>query len=451
MTPSRFVLALATLSVACAYYNGLYNANRLASEARRAESEGRRGDARSLWLQAAIRAESVAARYPDSKYRDDALLLSGRAQSRVGDCPLAMVPLETVIAVSEDGPLVAEARILLAECQLVEGQFDAVVVTVTPLLLGDASRRDDRARSLRGRAQLALGNAGAAVGDLSSPVDLMGRFDLAAALLASGQTKLAREELAVADDFPYEEERWLGLLDRLGVEDPGGASGFVDRWVADHNVSPDARVRLLIRDARRWNRRGDFDVAVDRLTEASDLSDDSVLVASVRYQLAVLELRRLDDMDDLTERIRAFRELRGTSFSEEIPGDVYVGILERVVEALGASASADLLVFREAEAVRDSLRLDELAARLFSRVATDYPTSAIVPKALLALAALRPEAVDSIVDVLSRDYADSPYTDLATGGVGAGFTALEDSLRRVLKAVSRDSTRVPDFLREEPG
>ena len=35
-----FLLILATIGIGCAYYNGLYNANQLASEARKAEREG---------------------------------------------------------------------------------------------------------------------------------------------------------------------------------------------------------------------------------------------------------------------------------------------------------------------------------------------------------------------------------------------------------------------------
>ncbi len=440
MIPYRFVLVLATVTVACAYYNGLYNANRLASEARRAESEGRRGDARSLWLQAAMRADSVAARYPNSKYHDDALLMSGRAQSRVGDCPLAMVPLETVVAVSEDDRIIDQARVLLAECQLKQRRFDDVIETVTPLLPVDALTRHDRARSLRGRAHLALGNTATAARDLSPPTDLMSRFDLAAALLANGEVERARVELAVTEEFSYQETRWMGLLDSLGADDPGSVSGFVDRWVADQDVATDARVRLLMADAQRWNQHGDLESALARLHEASSLSDDSSVVASIRYEIAVVELRRAETVVDITEHIRTFRGLTGAAGFDEIPSDVFVSILERVVTAVNASNSGGLWIFRAAETVRDSLRQHELAALLFIRVATDHPATAIAPKALLALAALRPDAADSIVGILSRDYADSPYTDLATGGVGAGYAALEDSLRQVLQMPRRDST-----------
>jgi len=79
-------LVLFTVAIGCAYYNGLYNANRLADEARKAEREGRRSEAQSLWAQVAVKAESVATRYPDSRYRDDALLMQGHALKEIGEC-----------------------------------------------------------------------------------------------------------------------------------------------------------------------------------------------------------------------------------------------------------------------------------------------------------------------------------------------------------------------------
>ena len=50
---ARMVWFLLTAGmVGCAYYNGLFNANRLAADAERAERDGRSGEARSLvpWL-----------------------------------------------------------------------------------------------------------------------------------------------------------------------------------------------------------------------------------------------------------------------------------------------------------------------------------------------------------------------------------------------------------------
>jgi hypothetical protein len=127
-------LTLMGLLIGCAYYNGLYNANRLAGEADRAEREGRVGEARSLWAQAAVKAESVATRYPDSRHRDDALLLWGRGLAHAGDCRRAVGPLGFAVDSSPDAGLRREARLLLADCRLLLRQPSLAIIAVEPLL-----------------------------------------------------------------------------------------------------------------------------------------------------------------------------------------------------------------------------------------------------------------------------------------------------------------------------
>ena len=107
-----FVIIGAMVS-GCAYYNGLYNANRLAKDAEQAEREGRESDARSLWAQVAVKAESVVARYPQSKHRDDALLLRGKALRATGDCAQAIEPLTQSLVSSPDSTIRTNSRLLL--------------------------------------------------------------------------------------------------------------------------------------------------------------------------------------------------------------------------------------------------------------------------------------------------------------------------------------------------
>ena len=142
----------ATIFIGCAYYNGLYNANRLAKEADKAERQGRRGEAQSLWAQAAVKAESVATRYPGSQYHDDAQLLQGRALSRIGDCRSAVVPLDAARASSGDEGLRAEAGLLLGQCHLELGQPDAAWELLTDLMGHPDSSVISRALLWRGRA-----------------------------------------------------------------------------------------------------------------------------------------------------------------------------------------------------------------------------------------------------------------------------------------------------------
>ena len=77
----------------CVYYNGMYNANRLARAARKAEREGRPFDATSLWGQVGVKADSVLARHPHSKYADAGHLLRGHAMSRWASASAAVAPL----------------------------------------------------------------------------------------------------------------------------------------------------------------------------------------------------------------------------------------------------------------------------------------------------------------------------------------------------------------------
>ena len=93
MTAARILqLTLATaLLGGCVYYNGMYNANRLAGAARKAERDGRTFEANNLWGQVATKAESVVARHPTSKYAEEAAVLRGIALARLGQCDEALV------------------------------------------------------------------------------------------------------------------------------------------------------------------------------------------------------------------------------------------------------------------------------------------------------------------------------------------------------------------------
>ena len=55
------LLALVGISLlgGCAYYNGMYNTNRLAKSARKAERDGRTFEATSLWGQVITRADTL--------------------------------------------------------------------------------------------------------------------------------------------------------------------------------------------------------------------------------------------------------------------------------------------------------------------------------------------------------------------------------------------------------
>ncbi|MCH7715260.1 MAG: tetratricopeptide repeat protein, partial [Gemmatimonadetes bacterium] len=236
VNPSTLTV-LACVSLGCAYYNGLYNANRLANEAGKAEREGRRGEAQSLWTRAAVKAESVATRYPDSKYYDDALLLQGRALSRIGECRDAVRPLHAAVTESVDGELRVEAALLLGRCQLEVGETDTAWATLSALVDHDDPSVTSRALYWRGRAALAAGRPAAALDDLKRTAEPTALFDRALAMTELGFTREAASTLDTASALTFAEDRWAQVLARLGAVDLQSASALVERLLARNDLT----------------------------------------------------------------------------------------------------------------------------------------------------------------------------------------------------------------------
>ena len=77
------LVAGAWLLGGCVYYNGMYNTNRLAKSAWKAERDGRVFEASNLWGQVITRADSLVMRHPRSKYAAEANVLRGLALARL--------------------------------------------------------------------------------------------------------------------------------------------------------------------------------------------------------------------------------------------------------------------------------------------------------------------------------------------------------------------------------
>jgi hypothetical protein len=428
-------LTLMGLLIGCAYYNGLYNANRLAGEADRAEREGRVGEARSLWAQAAVKAESVATRYPDSRHRDDALLLWGRGLAHAGDCRRAVGPLGFAVDSSPDARLRREARLLLADCRLLLRQPSLAIIAVEPLLADRDSAIVQDALRLRGRAHLAAGDATKAVADLEQVPPEAGGLELAQAYTAHGDLDRAVGTLQARASGAYRESEWRTALDDLGARSPDRAAAVVDRLVARTDLTPGQRARILIADAeRRWE-RGYLTAAVQRYREVEAAASDSAEGAVARSYLAVAALRMLDDLQELpaVEAQLADASRGGGSASRVVQPARDVAQAARMVLEDPTLPARDLKLFVVGEMLRDSLDAPTPATEFFLAMAAQHPDSRFAPKALLATAMLDPGRADSVRTVLQERYPYSPYTMVLHGEAGTQFAALEDSLRVLLQ------------------
>jgi len=184
------VLCITALS-ACAYYNAMWSAERLANEARRLEARDREPEARSRWAGAAVKAASVMTRHPRSRWADDALVLRAEGLAGAGTCAAAAAPIAKALATVSDDGLHERAGLAAAQCALAANQPVEAERALTEALASDDARRRSRAHYLAGRA------AGARL-DYDGAVAHFGRSHEPGALPARVRALLEKDPFAGA-------------------------------------------------------------------------------------------------------------------------------------------------------------------------------------------------------------------------------------------------------------
>ncbi len=428
----------------CAYYNGLYNANRLVKAAQKADREGRPGEATALWAQAAVKAESVVTRYPRSKHRDDAGLLHGRALQASGQCARAIEPLEATVAMTPDARIKHAAQLTLGKCLLNLGRPDSAIAVLSPVVTGQDSQTVWEARLWRGRAFMALANHHRAIRDLEQSMAEGAAFPLAVAYSRVGRSDDAARVLDPQVSRPFREVVWLATLDSLAEHRPELSADLTDRLVARSRITEGERARLLLIDGKRWRRLGDDRRAEERFAAAVVAAPDSVEGREARAERLFAALRQSNDLGHAAAILDTLRDPRPQMALPPSANEAK-RILERAVGTLVADSTAatEFLMFLAAEQVRDSLGALPLAARIFGEIPARYPSSVIAPKALLAAAAIDAQVSDSLLGILQARYATSPHALALRGLGGDAFRAIEDSILGLLGFFGSDGELSP--------
>ena len=423
--------ALSSLLGGCVYYNGMYNANRLARSARKAEREGRTFEANGLWGQVATKAESVLVRHPTSKYAGDAGLLRGIALSRLGQCEQALGPLNRLTTARSNSDLIEDAVLAAGRCQLILGNVAAGSAAYSKLLESKNPERRREARFQQARLQRQAGQYSEALRTLEGQHDLRAKHERVLVLAGGGQTK---EALALSDSLMAHGDTaksWDSLVVALAEANPTAASSLVDRIRRLPNRPPQADARMLLDDGLRL---------ADINTERSQRRLRDVMKAGVQGEaagraslaLVKLDLRRaarpqdLQPIADTLKRLAARVELASaeTAHLSEAVEEV-----QRVATAVTPdSAHGDLRLFLAAEAARDELEAPRLAELLFRQISDQWPLSPYAPKAILAAQQLNPAWADTGRFLLEFQYYDSPYLAIVRGDATPAYRELEDSL-----------------------
>jgi len=303
------------------------------------------------------------------------------------------------------------------------------------LTLGEAADQS-RAHLLRGQALIRLGRDAEALEELAASGRGEAEFDRAMALTRLGRRPEAVTTLEELAGGLYDEGLWLPVLDSVGAGEPASVSGLVDRLAADPTRGVGERLRLWLHDGRRWLAAGDSATAGSRFGQVRGLAPDSVEGRSARAHLAVFAARRATSWSEVSDLLDSLNDVLRLGGEPVRVGGAHLGVLTRAHAGLAENGTA-LGLFLAAEDVRDSLVNPELAVSLFAEVEQLYGASALAPKSLLAIAALRPDASDSMVGVLRDRYPASPYALVLAGGGSEAFQAIEDSLLRAARDARR--------------
>ncbi|MFQ5551391.1 MAG: tol-pal system YbgF family protein [Gemmatimonadales bacterium] len=438
-----FPIIAVTLAASCAYYNGLYNANRLARDANKAEREGRAGEARSFWNQVIVKTDSVLVRYPTSKHRDDALALQGHAYRKLGQCRRAFAPLLEVVDSSPDPNLVAASRLDLGQCYLDERQPDSAVIWLSPVVEVPVRYADD-ARYWRGRALLRMGALERALADLRRTSRPEAAFDRSLVFVQLGSAPDAAAELEAVLDERYQEQLWHDALAALGSLDERIAASLVDSLIERGDLTRGERARVLTADGLRQRSSGRVALALDRFAAAREVAPDSLAGRVAAAHFVLTEISAAREVAAVPDDLEAVATMLGP---DQLMVAGAVDILTRLVADSVRHELSDLSRFVIAELVRDSLDAPLLASSLFQSIEVDFPGSVLVAKSLIAASVIDYDRGGILLQRVLERYPDSPYTLAMRGMATPRYEVIEDSLS-VLLARQRPGEVVPVRGRE---
>ena len=445
------LLALLALPMGgCAYYNEMYNTRKFTDQAEKAEREGRTLDAGTAWGQVTVKAETLLARHPESKYAPEARVLMGRAYAKLGDCTSAQASLEPGLGMIQDSALQREGQLALARCLVKLDEAGRAVATYQRLY---ASASDSQRVLLRPELLTALQHAGAWHEALELATDSAGSIRRMRLLLLAGAGQLD-PMLALADSLAAQGDTlapWDSAAALAGRTDAAAASRIVDDLLRMPSVTPDRRARALLADATRLG-QVDSGLALGRLRQVADSATPADLAARARLDMIRLRVRYADspaDLDGIAADLS--RETEDSPFAAE--ARILAASLARLIglrdSVTPATPGGDMQTFLAGELARDELRALPLARQLFVQVADRWPTSPYAAKALLAARVLAPG--DSELRArIETEYPADPYVLAVRGEEVPVLRVLEDSLGKFASAEMTRRFRTPERQRRTP-
>jgi len=442
-------LALAAMLglAACGYFNSMYNARRSFDRAEHAARRGQLTEARTAWLEAIDGAATSYRKHPGSRWADDALLLIARARFRLGEFEPAYAAASAALGAGDEHGTAAEARTIMGAADVRLGRVERARATLDTAIASTEDKLPE-AHLWRARARFATGDDDA--WDDLEVASSAGGVTAADADLEAGHQALSAGDTA---RFVVAVRRIIGNTDAARLADSvvllldraGPRVGYGSDPAAGIERSPWpslSREPVELARAGFLARAGDTAAAI---TAAMRLASHATAgnAGKARVLAARLDLARAASTDDL----EAIRALLLPALSNPDARSLLRTI--RVVEVLIDRADRDgqpLALFAAAEMTRDELRAPFLARAIFIAYADLVPDAVWAPKALLAAAALAPDAgPDPALVGRFESHGGNVYVRAVNEAAEPdAFSDAEDRLARNLAALRADAFREAD-------
>lgn len=431
------------LLTSCAYFNGIYNAHEAARHAEKDLRAGRDAEAATGFMNAAVKAETVLARYPKSRWSTEALFVAGYSEAMSENCPMAITRLERFLSRDVDDRKRERAGVALASCYVRIGKYSQATALLEPALGSKDRVVRERAALWAARAAIAMGDNARASALLSSVDVGASQWELAAASMQRGDYARAESLYILRASRADFREELLTALRELWAEGHRDQVLAIVRRYEPVRVRSQQKAKLYLTVAELLTDASSDSAARDLLLKVRRLSADSLLDREASARLTQLSLAPLRSMVDVKNAVASSHEsARGTKLQRQLEDNVLlISLLDRGQDPTGAA------LFLAGEVARDSLRARALAGTLFLRAASPSFGSIVPPKALLAAAALDPDSADVYHQRLRERFPRSPFLQMIESGDPPDAAALAETDRLLRQWWDSAARYLADTLR----
>ena len=432
------VLGVAVLS-GCAYYNTLYNSERLYIEAEALRADGFDSLAQARY-EDVIRKTSEAYRgRPAGAQSAQTLFLLGRAQLRTGQPREARAALAQAATLAREPGLRPQILVYqaLASARLGE-EAAAVALLDEGFAAGLVGQPLGEGYLLRGRLRLAERSSADGWGDLERAAEAdaavaveagIERLRLGVRYRDLQQARVALGRLLLNEQAGERADTVAALVASAATRWSPSVAATILGDVETTSWDRPARNRLALLQASLLHLAGDTAAAEAQAWRVARGRGESV--AKARLLLARWRLDRMRDLGDAQAVLPILLPVGDEPEAAEL-----LAAVDALDRYSGIGLDQPLGWFAAAEVARDRLGAPILARGLFLAYADTDPLDPWAPKALLAALHVSGNRADQ--DWLRgrlEAHRDSPYVQAARGGVTVGFEDLEDELRLRLSEI----------------